>query len=80
MQASEHIRMAMEVVESGSSPWRPELISHLNHLLRAAYMHESWVKPSAPRETSLEHRPGRKTVAGHSVQTDAALEALECSD
>lgn len=80
MQASDHIRSAMDIVETTPSPWRPELLSHLNHLLRAAYMHESWSQPATPRETALGHRPSQKTVAGHSIATDQALELLDCVD
>lgn len=80
MRASDIILKAIEVVERDSSPWRPELLAELNHTLRAAYLHESWIKPAPPRETALGHKPKGITVAGHSVATDKALQALECSD
>lgn len=80
MRGSELIRCAIEEIERDSSPWAPELVLQLQHLAHVSVMHEGWIKPSAPRETSLGHKPRGVTVAGHSVQTDAALNALECSD
>ena len=81
MKASEFLRHAIESVERESSPWRPELLKELNHIMRAIRMHESWVGYTPPpRQTALGHKPQGVTVAGHSVQTDAALSALECSD
>ena len=94
MRASDIILKAIEMVERDSSPWRPELLAELNHTLRAAYLHESWIKPAPPRETAsatafsrdtasttaLGHHPTRGVVDTRLTATDKALEVLDCSD
>lgn len=81
MKASELIRHAVELIGHNSSPYQTELVAQLQHLHYATLMHERVVySKQIPIETALGHKPKGLTVAGHSVQTDAALSALECSD
>ena len=80
MRASDLISQAVELIEHNSSPWMPELSTQLRHLVHVTMMHEGWIKPSAPKETLLGHKPRNVTVAGHSVNTDAALCALDSGD
>ena len=85
MRASEHLQAALTELGQQSSPWRPGLVLQLRHLITVATRHEDWaetetVADAGPRETALGHKPRGVTVAGHSVQTDAALTALACSD
>lgn len=82
MLASHLIGQAVSIIAMNSSPYREELLTQLQHLVFASMMHERCVesKTIPPRETALGHKPKGVTVAGHSVQTDAALAALECGD
>ena len=82
MLASHLIGQAVTIIARGSSPYRDELLTQLQHMIYATCMHEKCVvsKTIPPRETALGHKPKGVTVAGHSVQTDAALAALECGD
>ena len=81
-KASEHIAAAMHEIGDSSSPWRPALLMQLEHLKAVAVMHEMYAEKQdiAPRQTALGHKPAGITVEAHSVNTDAALAALECSD
>ena len=82
MRASELIGQAVTIIARGSSPYRNELLTQLQHMIYASRMHELCVKSQSipPRETALGHKPKGITVAGHSVQTDAAIKALEAGD
>ena len=77
----------MRRIEEKQSPWMTELSAELASILDAVKLHEDYPNHEnstthrvPPRETALGHRPKGTTVAGHAVQTDAALAALECSD
>lgn len=82
MTASEHIQLAIGIIGRHSSPYQQELITQLQHLRWAAMLHEGVIASPVipPRETCLGHKPCGVTVAGHSVATDAALEALDGGD
>ena len=82
MQASELIGQAVTIIARGSSPYRDELLTQLQHLVYASVMHERCLQSKSipPKTTALGHRPSQKTVSGHSVATDQALELLDCSD
>ena len=82
MHASDLIQQAANIIAGGSSPYRDELLTQLQHLVFASVMHERCVVSETipPKTTALGHKPSRTTVAGHSVQTDQALSVLCESD
>ena len=82
MTGSEHIQLAIQHVQQLDSPWGEELAVQLALLYNVTLLHEKTASnpPQGPTETALGHKPKGLTVAGHSVQTDRALEALCESD
>ena len=82
MLASHLIGQAVSIIAMNSSPYREELLTQLQHLVFASMMHERCVESQSipPKTTALGHKPKGVTVAGHSVQTDAAIAALEAGD
>ena len=85
MKTSDYLSLAVASLERTSSPWRPELQQTLQHLVYVARRHEEFVIAEAPLDpptpgTALGHKPRGITVTAHSTHTDAALQALDCSD
>ena len=88
MTTLEYVQGLKQAVSRESSPFRPGLLMLLQEVEHAVHQHLRWACTAErcesavvpPRETALGHKPKGITVVGHSVQTDAALEALSCSD
>ena len=57
MRVSELIARAAEAAARESSPWRPELVAQLQHLVSVARMHEQWI--AQRKEDNDAHIPRR---------------------
>lgn len=87
MTALEHLTSLRKIVSRESSPYRPGLMAAIADLQYALIRHARFVNeneatqsPYKPSETALGHKPAGPTVTARNTHTDAALEALDCSD
>ena len=85
MTKLEHLHELRKQIASESGPYRPGLLALCQDMRHALLQHEreqstAPARQQPPRTTALGHKPAGPVVTGAETHTDAALEALECSD